>query len=448
MSQVTKSKKTDLTAAFIEQYNLSEKQISDKSLASQRQAAIDSFASNGLPAKKNEEYKYTPITRQLEKHFSSVDITPSPTPEISAELEKHVKEQLLEVEANHLIFVNGHFIEAMSTIASDRKELILLPLQQAFEEETALVKEYFGKEADINSDPFIALNTAMVDDGLFLHVPKSKALEKPIITYFFSDATAANVVAHPRNLLVLEENAQAQLVEIFHTFGEAASYNNPVTEIVMKDAAHLHYCKYENESEAAYHTGTTQILQAQNSHFHGINVSLKGGMIRNNVNAVLDAEHCESHMYGLYMLDGQSHVDNHTSVDHKKPNAFSNELYKGIMDDQSKGVFNGKIFVRPNAQKTNAFQSNANILLTDEASIDTKPQLEIWADDVKCSHGATTGQLDAEQMFYLQTRGLSKIQARAVLLKAFAGDVIQHIKIDTLREAIEQVISKRLEKEL
>ncbi|MEK6476702.1 Fe-S cluster assembly protein SufD [Catalinimonas sp. 4WD22] len=448
MSQVTKSNKTDLTAAFIEQYSLSEKQISDKSLASLRQAAIDSFASNGLPAKKNEEYKYTPITRQLEKQFSSVDITPSPAPEISAELAKLIKEQLLEVEANHLVFVNGHFIEALSTIASDRKELILLPLQQAFEEETALVKEYFGKEADINSDPFIALNTAMVDDGLFLHVPKSKALEKPIITYFFSDATTANVVAHPRNLLVLEENAQAQLVEIFHTFGDSASYNNPVTEIIMKDAANLHYCKYENESEAAYHTGTTQILQAQNSHFHGINVSLKGGMIRNNVNAVLDAEHCESHMYGLYMLDGQSHVDNHTSVDHKKPNAFSNELYKGIMDDQSKGVFNGKIFVRPNAQKTNAFQSNSNILLTDEASIDTKPQLEIWADDVKCSHGATTGQLDAEQMFYLQTRGLSKIQARAVLLKAFAGDVIQHIKIDILREAIEQVISKRLEKEL
>src|SRR5690606_6320367 len=173
----------------------------------------------------------------------------------------------------------------------------------------------------------------------------------------------------------------------------------------------------------------------QNSHFHGVNVSLKGNIVRNNTNAVLDAEYCESHLYGLYMLDGQSHVDNHTSVDHRKANAFSNELYKGVMDDSSKGVFNGKIFVRPNAQKTNAFQSNNNILLTNEASIDTKPQLEIWADDVKCSHGATTGQLDREQMFYLQTRGLSKVQARAVLLKAFAGDVIQHTKIDALREA-------------
>ncbi|MDF9795766.1 Fe-S cluster assembly protein SufD [Catalinimonas alkaloidigena] len=448
MSQVTKSKKTDLTSAFIEQYSLSDKQSSNNALASLRQEAIESFAAKGLPAKKEEEYKYTPITRQLEKQFNSLDVTPSPTPKISAELEKQVKENLVDVEANHLVFVNGHFIESLSTNVSLSDGITLLTLQQAFEEQNEELSAYLGKQADVNSDPFIALNTAMIDDGVFLHVPKNKATEKPVITYFFSDASTDNVIAHPRNLFVVEENAQAQLIEIFHTFGKSSSYNNPVTEVVLKDAAHLHYCKYQNESDAAYHTGTTQILQAQNSHFHGTSISLKGAMIRNNINAVLDAEYCESHMYGLYMLDGQSHVDNHTSVDHKKPNAFSNELYKGIMDDQSKGVFNGKIFVRPNAQKTNAFQSNANILLTDEASIDTKPQLEIWADDVKCSHGATTGQLDAEQMFYLQTRGLSKTQARAVLLKAFAGDVIQHIKTDALLEVIEQEISKRLEKEL
>lgn len=448
MSQVTKSNKTDLTSAFIEQYSLMEKNDTNDALASLRQAAIDSFTAMGLPAKKNEEYKYTPITRQLEKQFSSLDVTPSAAPEISAELATQIKEYLVETEANHLVFVNGHYIEPLSTVVSGQDELILMPIQQAFREESELISNYYGKLADVKSDPFIALNTAMADDGIFLHVPKSKAPEKPIIMYFFSDANTTNVVAHPRNLFVIEENAQAQLVEIFHTFGQSASYNNPVTEVVLKEAANVHYCKYENESVHAYHTSTTQIQQAQNSHFHGITVSLQGAMIRNNMNAVLDAEHCESHMYGLYMLGGQSHVDNHTSVDHKKPNAFSNELYKGIMDDQSKGVFNGKIFVRPNAQKTNAFQSNANILLTNEASIDTKPQLEIWADDVKCSHGATTGQLDSEQMFYLRARGLSKIQARAVLLKAFAGDVIQHIKTDALREAIEEVISKRLEKEL
>ncbi|WPP52224.1 Fe-S cluster assembly protein SufD [Catalinimonas niigatensis] len=447
MSQVTKSQKTDLATAFAEQYKSFSKESTDKQTASLRQEAIDNFISQGLPSNKSEAYKYTPITRRLEKQFSSLDLTKSTVPEISAELEKEIQSILLNIEANHLVFVNGHYVEALSSIISPQEELTLMPLHKAFSGQNNVIETYFGKQADIKSDPFIALNTAMAHQGVFLHVPKGKVVKKPVLTYFFSDTSAGNITAHPRNLYVIEENAQVQLMESFHTLGEAASYNNPVTELVVKEAAHVHYYKYVNESALAYHTGTTQLLQARNSHFHGVNVSLKGNIIRNNANAVLDAEHCESHLYGLYMLDGQSHVDNHTSVDHRKANSFSNELYKGIMDDSSKGVFNGKIFVRPNAQKTNAFQSNNNILLTNEASIDTKPQLEIWADDVKCSHGATTGQLDSEQMFYLQTRGLSKIQARAVLLKAFAGDVIQHVKIDVLREAIEQVISKRLEKE-
>ncbi len=447
MSELTKSKKTDLTAAFIEQSGLLAKQNIHDPQVSLRQAAIDSFSSQGLPTNKTEAYKYTPITRQLEKHFSPLDMVTS-SPELNAGLEEQIRNILLDVEANQLVFVNGHFMEDLSFIISPQEEISIMPLQDAFDQKKDVIEAYYGKQADVKSDPFIAINTAIANQGVFLHVPKRKVVEKPVLVYFFSDANEGNTAAHPRNLYVVEENAQVQVAESFYTFGNASSFNNTVTEIVLKEAAQMHYCKYQNESEQAYHTGTTQLIQNLNSHFHGINVSLKGSMIRNNVNAVLDAEHCETHLYGLYMLDGNTHVDNHTSVDHKKPNAFSNELYKGIMDDQSKGVFNGKIFVRPNAQKTNAFQSNANILLTNEASIDTKPQLEIWADDVKCSHGATTGQLDSEKMFYLQTRGLSKIQARAVLLKAFAGDVIQHIKIDALREAIEQVISKRLEKEL
>jgi len=448
MSQVTKSNKTDLTAAFIEQYSLFSQKLADGGQSALRQAAIDSFAEQGLPANKAEEYKYTPITRRLEKHFNSIDLTVTPTPEISAELEQQIKNLMVNTEANQLVFVNGHFVESLSTVVSPAEEITILPIEQALTEGRQGTDTHFGQLAKIDSDPFVALNTAMAQQGIYIHVPKSKVVEKPVLIYFFSDTAAGKVVTHPRNFFVIEENAQVQVAETFKTIGSDVSYSNAVSEIVVEQAAQAYYCKYEDESEQAYHTGTTEVSQEKNSHFHGTTVALKGSMIRNNLNAALNDEYCESHMYGLYMLDGETHVDNHTSVDHKKPNAFSNELYKGIMDGQSKGVFNGKIFVRPNAQKTNAFQSNANILLTDEASIDTKPQLEIWADDVKCSHGATTGQLDSEQMFYLRARGLSKVQARAVLLKAFAGDVIQHIKIDALREVIEQVISQRLEKEL
>ncbi len=447
MSQITKSEKTDLSAAFVDQYEQFRQKLNGRGAAFNniRQKAITHFAAVGLPAKKHEEYKYTPITRALEKTFVKQDAL-SPAYTGSSETESQVREQLLDLEANHLVFINGQFAESLSTIVSPEEQLRVSPMGKAYGEHADVIDKYVSSVATIESDPFVALNTAYAQEGVFVHVPKSKVLEHPVILYYFSDAASKNVMVHPRNLFVVEENAQVKFAEIFHTLGEGASYNNAVTEIVVKQYANVHYYKYENESQQAYHTGTTQVKQHDKSYFHAVNVALQGAMIRNNLNIALDAEHCESHMYGLYMLDDTSHVDNHTVVDHQKPNAFSNELYKGIIDGKARGVFNGKIYVRQDAQKTNAFQSNANILLSDDASVDTKPQLEIWADDVKCSHGATTGQLDQEQLFYLRSRGLSKVQARAVLLKAFAGDVIQHINIDALREKIELEISERLEK--
>jgi Fe-S cluster assembly protein SufD len=444
MSQVTKKEKTDLTSAFVEQFKQQSNGQSHTAIEQIRKQAIEHFASAGLPANKHEEYKYTPITRALEKQFTAEDIIVSSSP-LSSETKSEIREYLLKADANQLVFVNGEYIEELSTIISPAEEIIIKPLHEALDSNTAAIEEYLGKVSDSGSDPFVSLNAALSRQGLFLHVPKSKVVEKAVLVYFFSDTSAGRVISHPRNLYIAEENAQVKVAEIFHTIGDAPSYQNVVSEIVVKQYANLHYYKYENESKSAYHTGTTQVLQSDNSYFHSVNISIQGAILRNNLNAVLDAEHCESHMYGLYMLNDQSHVDNHTSVDHRKPNSFSNELYKGIMDDSSRGVFNGKIYVRPNAQKTNAFQSNVNILMSDNASVDTKPQLEIWADDVKCSHGATTGQLDKEQMFYLRTRGLSKVQARAVLLRAFAGDVIQHIVVDALREKVEKEISERLE---
>ena len=435
-----------LQEAFSTKFNTIEKSINghgDTGWHQRRRAAFADFEKLGFPAKKNEEYRYTPITRALEREFQADTLADNPVNEaLVSELIQSVTPS--DIEANRLIFVNGQFQESLSNIISTSDGIIVKPLSQAYKEHGDLIEQYFANQPAIQADSFVALNTALAQEGLFIHVPKNKAIKAPILTYFISDTSQGATVATPRNLYIAEASSKFSVTESFHTIGAEASYQNVVSEIWVAPNASVHYTKLQPESVKAYHTGTTEVHQARDSRFTGITVSLQGAMLRNNLNITLDDENCETHMYGLYMLNGKTHVDNHTAVDHRKPNSFSNELYKGIMDDQSKGVFNGKIYVRQDAQKTNAFQSNSNILLTNEASIDTKPQLEIWADDVKCSHGATTGQIDEEQLFYLRTRGVSKEQATAILLRAFAGDVLDNIELDFIRKQIEEVIDERL----
>jgi Fe-S cluster assembly protein SufD len=255
-------------------------------------------------------------------------------------------------------------------------------------------------------------------------------------------------VSYPRNLFIAGKNTQASIVERYLNLGQEPSFVNSVTEAVVYENAILNYYLIEREGDNSYHVATTQVNQVEKSFVNCYAVSLSGAMVRNNLNLVLDAEHCESNMYGIYLLNGKTHVDNHTVVDHRKPNSVSNELYKGIMDDNSTGVFNGKIFVRQYAQKTNAFQSNKNIVMSNNASINTKPQLEIWADDVKCSHGCTTGQLNAEQIFYLQSRGISEQRAKAILLYAFVNDIVSKISLENIRENIQKTITERLHVDL
>ncbi len=444
---IDKQSKSALQEAFLRYFENSEKlkEPASSFLYELRKNAIHSFEQSGLPGHKHEEYKYTPITRALDKNFDSQDLSLEevPNPDLLARIKPWL---LTNIDANIVVFINGQFSQEHSKIVSSPQDMILKPLSQAFIENKELVEQHFAKQASIESDAFVALNTAFAQEGLFLHVPKGKVVDKPVLVYFINDTTQRRVIVQPRNLYLIGENSQVDLAESFYTVGENPGYQNIVSEIVVAQHAIANYYKIEIEGQQAYHTGTTQVQQAAQSLFNATTVSLSGAMVRNNLNIALDAEHCETHMFGLYMLDQHTHVDNHTIVDHRLPNSFSNELYKGIMDDHSRGVFNGKIYVRPGAQKTNAFQSNMNILLTDDASIDTKPQLEIWADDVKCSHGATTGQIDAEQLFYLRTRGLKKEQARAILLKAFADDVIQNIKVKPLREQLEHIIAARLEK--
>ena len=437
-----------LQESFTQQFDAYEKQLNgqrSEELYQRRRAALEVLERTGLPGKKDEEYKYTPITRALEKQYA--DLTTSSAEIESDDIQKQLEAWRIQEEANLLVFVNGQFSEKHSTIISPAAEIKIQSLAEAMQTQPELMNRYFAQQTATSSDSFVALNTALALEGTVVHVPKGQVVTHPVHLYFISDTRQGNTFSQVRNLFVVEANSQVTFTEMFCHTGEHAGYYNSTTEIWLHENAVAYYHKIQNEGPTAYHTGNTYVYQSANSLFQAVTVTLDGAIIRNNLNVSLDAEGCETHMYGLYMLKGKAHVDNHTAVDHLKPNSFSNELYKGIMDDASHGVFNGKIYVRPDAQKTNAFQSNRNILLTDTASIDTKPQLEIWADDVKCSHGATTGQIDAEQLFYLRARGLDKVQARSLLLQAFAGDVIQNIKSEALQAMMNEIIAQRLLKE-
>jgi len=254
------------------------------------------------------------------------------------------------------------------------------------------------------------------------------------------------VMSQPRNLIILEDNAQATIVESFHTIGTNDSFTNCFTEVVLNKDAHLDYYKIQNDSDKSYHVGTTQIYHVKKSYSSSTTITLSGAIVRNNLNIELGDEYCEAYLNGLYLEQGNMHVDNHTLVDHAKPNCYTNELYKGVLDDKSSGVFNGKIYVKLDAQKTNAFQSNKNILLSPNASMNTKPQLEILADDVKCSHGCTIGQMDDNALFFLRSRGIGESNAKALLTYAFASDVIDKVKLEPLRIHLNGLIAQRLGK--
>lgn len=439
-------KSIDLQKNFIEQFGLFEKDLNGKGLTDFhriRKKAIKSFEDLGLPDRKTENYKYTPITRLLSKKFS-FDYTSSDSTSIPKEA---VNDLLIKgLDAYKVVLVNGRFSAELSDLDIELKGLEIKDFKSAHESQPDLVNSYFAKYADIDTDPFTALNTAFSLDGTFIKVADNVVVDKPIIVYSIASPGATNWAIQPRNLVLVGKNSQVSIIENFVQLGETSAFTNTVSEIILDESAFVNYYKLEMNGEDAYHVGNTQVYQAGKSTFNTTTISLAGSMIRNNLNVVLDDEHCEANMHGLYLLDDGQHVDNQTMVDHRKPNSYSNELYKGILDGNSKGVFNGKIYVRQDAQKTNAFQSNKNILLSDDASINTKPQLEIWADDVKCSHGATTGQLDKEQLFYLRSRGLGQREARSLLLYAFAIDALENVKIDILKEYIDHHISARLNK--
>ncbi|GHN02838.1 Fe-S cluster assembly protein SufD [Cytophagales bacterium WSM2-2] len=404
-----------------------------------RKSALESFQKLGLPGNKSEEYRFAPVTRALEKNFNfDIKNTEAGISSIGEFL-------IPNLDSNLLVFINGKYSSEFSKIKSPESEVKISNLQAALNEKKA-ADSYFGKYLGTDSDAFVAMNSAFWQDGIFIHVPAGTKVNKPVFILHVNDASKAQSVSHTRLLVVLEQGSELTLIEksssigvnpIFHTFSE---------EIIVKESASLDYVKIQNDEGKLHQVANSLIHQSGKSKLNTFTLTLNGALVRNNFNIAIDGENCESHFYGLYLLNENTIADNHTVVDHMKPNSFSNELYKGVMDGNSKGVFNGKIYVRPHAQKTNAFQSNRNILLTDSATINTKPQLEIWADDVKCSHGCTTGQLDEEALFYLRSRGIPLTTAKAMLLYAFAAETLEPIKNIELKNYLDGLISQRLNK--
>lgn len=405
-----------------------------------RREALASLLKLGLPGNKSEEYKHTPVTRLLEKNFSfTVANAPSTVNDFSGV-------RIPAAQGYEIFFVNGEYRADLSTLPADSNEVTVLPLTTALVSHEEEVTRYLSRVADYGTDPLAAWNTAAWTEGVYISVGANKQVSKPVYIYHIHDAVAGQVLSAVRALITVGKSSEITVVEKYDTMGPGNGFSSLVSEAVVAENAGLNWYCIQNDEGNRYQFDMKQIQQSSSSRVKTYTFTMNGKLIRNNLNLALDGEGIDSHMYGLYLLGNDTIADNHTVVDHRLPNSFSNELYKGIIDDSARGVFNGKIYVRPHAQKTNAFQANRNILLTDKAVINTKPQLEIWADDVKCSHGCTSGQLDEEAMFYLQTRGISRDSARAMMLYAFAGELLTSISDESLRAYIDGLLAARLHK--
>jgi Fe-S cluster assembly protein SufD len=384
----------------------------------------------GLPYK-TEEYKYTPLTKKIEQYLSS--LTPSSKGGLDMNL---VNQHIFEGFDGDLIVINNGFFEpSLSSIQQNDLEVFSI-----LDQEFPLV----GNVAKTTQDPYVALNNCLFQDGVYIKVGKKKWIEKPVLILKFNDQSIAQSI-HTRVFVEVEDQSSLEILEYSVSLSDKNYFTTDVTEIKVGANSQVQHNRLQNESDHLIGFNHLETDIHKDAVFTSVVISLKADMLRNNLHLNLQDSGTTGNMYGLYLLNGKSHVDNHTQVDHLKPHCQSNELYKGILDDSSRGVFNGKIFVRQDAQKTNAFQQNNNVLLSEDAIINTKPQLEIWADDVKCSHGCTTGQLDEEALFYLQARGIGKESARALLLHGVAGEVVEFIKNEAFKEYCTSLIHKRLE---
>ena len=407
-------------------------------LTSMRRAAIDAFRNSGFPSSKDEEWRFTAIAPIARTVFSRAPV------ESNVGLEDLEPFLFGHREWPRLVFLNGRFalrLSVLPTMAGIR----LRSLADAVSETPAVVEGHFGKHVPLDSTPFTALNTALNQDGALLEVDPGVTLASPIHLLFLTTGDAEGSAIHPRAMITVGTGSRVQIIESYAALGDRLKYwTNAVTEVAVGEGAWVEHSRVQRESEAAFHIAFSQVSQGQSSHYRSFSFSMGGAIARHNLHTRLNAPGTETLLYGLYFGREDQVVDNHTTIFHDQPDCRSWEVYKGILDDRAHAVFNGKIFVKPEAQRTDAKQTNRALLLSDSARIDTKPQLEIFADDVKCTHGATIGQLDPLASFYLRSRGVPKAAAERLLVYAFAGEVLAEISAEPVRAVLDGLIHERL----
>jgi Fe-S cluster assembly protein SufD len=409
-------------------------------LEPRRRAAIDRFAETGFPGSRDEEWRFTPIA----------PIAHSTWRQPTGSAGGVTREQLAPFIFGHpewttLVFVDGAYTEALSSVGPIASGVRVGSLSEALRADGAMLERHLARHAPIEASPFTALSTAFMRDGGFVHVPANADLTSPVHLLFVTTAEAAGAVTHPRNLVLVGAGARASLIESYVTLGEGTAYwTNAVTEVVAGANSWIEHTRIQRESERALHIGLTHVEQERDSHYRSFSLAMGGALARHNLTARLEGENVETLMYGLYLTRGDQVVDNHTAIHHDQPNCRSWEVYKGVLDGRSRAVFNGKVFVRPEAQKTDAKQTNRNLLLSDTAKVNTKPQLEIFADDVKCTHGATVGKLDDVALFYARSRGVPLDKAQLLLTYAFAAEVTSEVVLEPVRSELERLVRERL----
>jgi Fe-S cluster assembly protein SufD len=405
-------------------------------LAEIRKAAMDRFLAVGFPTTKDEEWRFTsvaPISRISFKLADGLDKGHAPK-QVSQELT--FGSRLSQI----IVFVNGRFAPELSILGRAGNGVQVETLESCFRSAPKLLSAHLSHYAGHDEHAFVALNTAFFRDGIVVRIPKNVVVEEPVHLMYLSTQRDEPVVAYPRNLILAESNSQAKILESYAGLSAGLYMTNAVTEIVLGENAVLDHYKLQRESLEAFHVASLCVHQSRDSNFSTHSISLGGLLVRNDVNVVLGGEGGEAVLDGLYIARGQQHVDNHTRIDHASPHCTSRELYKGILDEKARGVFNGRILVRQGAQKTDSKQTNKNLLLSENALANANPQLEIYADDVKCTHGTTVGQLSAEALFYLRSRGIGLETARQVLTYAFASEITSRIKVPAVRAGLEKML--------
>ncbi len=400
-----------------------------------RELALEHLKESEFPTTKDELWKYTSVSNILRDEFK---------PQTSINNRNIDDHKIAGLDAYQLVFINGFFAPAFSTIIDDEHApFVIMNINAAKGKFGPFMETYFGTLAKAKMNSFIALNSAYSQDGLYLNVKNGEKLDKPVHVIFLNEGS--KISSQPRNLIVIGKNAKAEVIFSYDTIETDNALTNSISEYVVLDGGKLTVNKLQYENDATNHISTDSVYQQKNSQFHINTFPLSGKMIRNNLHIQLDGSTADAKLYALNYVNGKEHFDNNTFVEHIKPHCTSTELYKSVVNDEGTSVFNGKIKVHKDAQKTQAFQSNANIIGDDNAKAYSKPELEIYADDVKCSHGSTTGQFDAEALFYLRARGIKESSAKKLLLNAFAAEVLDNVENGVVREFIEKQIEKKLQ---